>query len=111
MEQISRVHHDNWGVYGVRKICRQLHREGIVVARRTVARLMRKLGVHGTRRGTKIRTTIRDEGHERADDLLKRDFTGVRPNQRWSLIHTRDDLGRGVCVAFVVDVQSRAIVG
>ncbi|MFF0033335.1 IS3 family transposase [Streptomyces avermitilis] len=61
--QISRVHTDNFSVYGVRKIWRQLHREGIPVARRTG--LMRDLGLQGARRGKKIRTTIRGEGHER----------------------------------------------
>ncbi len=68
--QISRVHADNFGVYGVRKVWRQLHREGISVARCTVARLIRDLGLEGARRGKKIRTTIRDDGHERASDLL-----------------------------------------
>ncbi|WP_037664839.1 IS3 family transposase, partial [Streptomyces griseofuscus] len=73
--QISRVHTDNFSVYGVRKVWRQLHREGIPVARCTVARLMRDLGLEGARRGKKIRTTIRDDGHDRAGDLLQRDFT------------------------------------
>ncbi|MGW0876412.1 IS3 family transposase [Streptomyces sp. NPDC002740] len=64
--QISRVHTDNFSVYGVRKAWRQLHREGIPVARCTVARLMRDLGLEGARRGKKIRTTIRDDGQEGA---------------------------------------------
>ncbi|MFC9757297.1 IS3 family transposase [Streptomyces sp. NPDC056921] len=57
--RISRVHTDNFSVYGVRKVWRQPHREGIVVARRTVARLMRELALQGARRGRKIRTTQR----------------------------------------------------
>ncbi|GAA2338664.1 hypothetical protein GCM10010431_72590 [Streptomyces kunmingensis] len=69
--QISRVLTDNFSVYGVRMVWRQLHREGIPVARCTVARLMRDLGPEGARRGKKIRTTIRDDGHERADGLLR----------------------------------------
>ncbi|MFI1373714.1 IS3 family transposase [Streptomyces longwoodensis] len=81
--QISRVHADNFGVYGVRKVWRQLHREGVPVARCTVARMMRALGLEGVRRGKRIRTTIRDDGHERASDLLRRDFTASGPNERW----------------------------
>ncbi|MEE1928844.1 IS3 family transposase [Streptomyces sp. TRM 70351] len=81
--QISRVNADNFGVYGVRKVWRQMHREGIPVACCTVARLIRDLGLEGARRGKKIRTTIRDDGRERACDLLGRDFTASRPNERW----------------------------
>jgi putative transposase len=110
--QISRVHAANYGVYGVRKVWRQLHREGVVVARCTVARLMRELGLQGVRRGKKLRTTVRDDSHERAIDLLKRDFTAVRPNQRWVADFTHVATWSGVVyVAFVVDVFSRAIVG
>ncbi|MFQ6144665.1 IS3 family transposase [Streptomyces seoulensis] len=110
--QISRVHADNFGVYGVRKVWRQLHRERIPVARRTVARLMRDLGLEGARRGKKIRTTIRDDGHERASDLLRRDFTASGPNERWVADFTYVATWSGIVyVAFVVDVFSRAIVG
>ncbi|MGW0425470.1 IS3 family transposase [Streptomyces sp. NPDC003015] len=109
---ISRVHTDNFGVYGVRKVWRQLHREGIPVARCTVARLMRDLGLEGARRGKKIRTTIRDDGQERAADLLRRDFTASRPNERWVADFTYVATSSGIVyVAFVVDVFSRAIVG
>ena len=111
-QHISRVHADNYGVYGVRKVWRQLGREGVVVARCTVARLMGELGLEGVRRGKKLRTTIRDAGHERADDLLNRDFTASRPNQRWVADFTYVMTWAGVVyVAFVVDVYSRAIVG
>ncbi|MFC8872753.1 IS3 family transposase [Streptomyces sp. NPDC057148] len=110
--QISRVHADNFGVYGVRKVWRQLHREGIPVARCTVGRLMRDLGLEGARRGKKIRTTICDDGHERACDLLRRDFTASRPNERWVADFTYVITWSGIVyVAFVVDVFSRAIVG
>ncbi|WP_327667833.1 MULTISPECIES: IS3 family transposase [unclassified Streptomyces] len=110
--QISRVHADNYGVYGVRKVWRQLHREGIEAARCTVARLMRDLGLEGARRGKKIRTTIRDDGHDRAADLLQRDFTASRPNERWVADFTYVATWSGIVyVAFVVDVFSRAIVG
>ncbi|MEU2266760.1 IS3 family transposase [Streptomyces olindensis] len=107
--QISRVHADNFSVYGVRKVWRQLHREGIPVARCTVARLMRDLGLEGVRR---IRTTVRDDGQDRAGDLLRRDFTASRPNERWVADLTYVATWSGtVYVAFVVDVFSRAIVG
>ncbi|MFD9445995.1 IS3 family transposase [Streptomyces sp. NPDC060006] len=110
--QISRIHTDNFSVYGVRKVWRQLHREGIPVARCTVARLMRDLGLEGARRGKKIRTTIRDDGQERAADLLRRDFTASRPNERWVADFTYVATWTGIVyVAFVVDVFSRAIVG
>ncbi|WP_426570368.1 IS3 family transposase [Streptomyces canus] len=109
---ISRVHTDNFSVYGVRKVWRQLHREGIPAARCTVARLMRDLGLEGVRRGKKIRTTIRDDGQERAADLLRRDFTASSPNERWVADFTYVATWSGVVyVAFVVDVFSRAIVG
>ncbi|MFJ8768752.1 IS3 family transposase [Streptomyces clavifer] len=102
--QISRVHADNCSVYGVRKVWRQLHREGTPVARCTVARLMRDLGLQGVRRGR----SIRDDGHDRADDLLQRDFTASRPNERWVADFTYVSTWSGVVyVAFVVDVFSR----
>ncbi|WP_185148968.1 IS3 family transposase [Streptomyces sp. Ag109_O5-1] len=80
--QISRIHADNFSVYGVRKAWRQLHREGIPAARCTVARLMRDPGPEGVRRGKKIRTSVRDDSQDRAGDLLRRDFTASRPNER-----------------------------
>ncbi|MFF5408448.1 IS3 family transposase [Streptomyces misionensis] len=107
---ISRVRADNFSVYGVRKVWRQLHHEGVPVARCTVARLMRALCPKGVRRVRSIRTTIRDGGQERADDLLQRDFTASRPMSggRFAL---RLHLVGIVYVAFVIDVLSRAIVG
>lgn len=83
-----------------------------MVARPTVARLMRELALQGARRGRKIRTTIRNDGHERASDLLGRDFTASRPNERWVADFTYAATWSGIVyVAFVVDVFSRAIVG
>ncbi|MBN6052830.1 IS3 family transposase, partial [Nonomuraea sp. RK-328] len=82
------------------------------VARCTVARLMGELGLEGARRGKKVRTTVRDHGHERAGDLLNRDFTASHPNQRWVADFTYVMTWACVVyVAFVVDVYSRAIVG
>src|SRR5690606_4768637 len=71
--EIMRVWKDNFEVYGAYKVWRELGRQGIAVARCTVERLMRQLGIAGVRRGKKIRTTVRDERHERAGDLLRRD--------------------------------------
>jgi putative transposase len=111
-EQIRRVHADNYGVYGACKVWRQLQREGHQVARCAVERRMRALGLHGVRRGKQIRTTVRDDRHELAGDLVQRDFTAERPNQTWVADFTHVAAWRGVVyVAFVVDVFSRAIVG
>ncbi|MEV5712202.1 IS3 family transposase [Actinoallomurus sp. NPDC052274] len=110
--EITRVFEDNYRVYGARKIWRQLCREGHIVARCTVERLMRELGLAGARRGKKIRTTMPGEGHGRAADLLKRDFTAAAPNRRWVADFTHVATWAGVVyVAFVVDIFSRAIVG
>jgi putative transposase len=82
------------------------------VARCTVERLMRELGLHGARRDRKIRTSVRDDGHEQAVDLLRRDFTADSPNRRWVADFTHVSTWADVfCVAFVVDIFSRAIVG
>ncbi len=81
--EIARVHAANFGVYGARKVWRQLNREGIVVARCTVQRLMRELGLQGARRGKVKRTTTPDEQATRPADLVNRDFLADRPNQLW----------------------------
>ncbi|WP_230298711.1 IS3 family transposase [Actinomadura coerulea] len=110
--EITRIYEDNYRVYGARKVWRQLQREGHAVARCTVERLMRELGLHGARRGRKVRTTIRDDRHERATDLLRRDFTAGSPNRRWVADFTHVTTWAGVVyVAFVVDIFSRAVVG
>ncbi|MEV4001930.1 IS3 family transposase [Actinomadura sp. NPDC049753] len=109
---MTRIFEANFRVYGARKVWRQLQREGHQVARCTVERLMRELGLHGARRGRKIRTTVRDDGHERAVDLLRRDFTASSPNRRWVADFTHVTTCAGVVyVAFVVEIFSRAIVG
>ena len=81
--EIRRVHAENFGVYGARKVWRQLHREGVAVARCTVARLMRELGLEGVRRGKPRRTTTPDAATDRPADLVERDFSASRPNQLW----------------------------
>jgi putative transposase len=80
---MTRVHEDNYGVYGVRKLWRQLRREGFEVGRDQVRRLMVELGLNGVRRGKKKRTTIPGESAVRPRDLVGRDFGASRPNQLW----------------------------
>ena len=79
--EIQRVWEDNFRVYGVRKVWRQLGREGFKVARCTVARLMRQMGLQGAVRGRKFKTTVPAEGTARPADLVNRDFrpSGAQP--------------------------------
>jgi putative transposase len=110
--EISRVHKENYEVYGADKVWRQLHREGIPAARCTVERLMRELGIAGVRRGQKVRTTVPGKDGNRAGDLLNRDFTAPAPNRRWVADFTYVAAWSGIVyVAFVVDIYSRAVVG
>ena len=110
--EIARVWKENLQVYGVRKVWRQLHREGTVVARCTVARLMSDLGLAGAVRGKRIRTINPADVAERPGDLANRDFTAERPNRRWVSDFTYVATWRGfVYVALVIDVFSRRIVG
>jgi putative transposase len=111
-ELISRVHGENYGVYGARKVWRELGRQGHTVARCTVERLMRELGLAGAVRGRKVRTTVPDPAHQRAPDLVKRDFVAPAPNRCWVADFTYVAAHAGtVYVAFVVDTFSRRIVG
>jgi putative transposase len=110
--EIRRVHDDNFGVYGARKLWRQLHREGISVARCTVERLMRELGLEGVRRGKTHRTTTPEAAAARPADLVERDFSAIRPNQLWVADLTYVATWSGfVYVAFILDAFSRFIVG
>ena len=110
--EIRRVWEENFRVYGVRKVWRQLNREQIKVAKCTVERLMRKLGLQGVRRGKGYKTTIPDDAAARPADLVNRDFTATRPNQLWVADITFVATWRGVVyVAFVIDVFARCIVG
>jgi putative transposase len=77
--EIARVHKDNFEVYGARKVWRQLHREGIVVGRDRVARLMGELGIAGVVRGSKRRSTTPAEAAERPTDLVERNFSAPAP--------------------------------
>jgi putative transposase len=109
---IGRIHADNYGVYGARKVWHELCREGTKVARCTVERLMRRAGLAGAVRGRKVRTTVPDAAGQRAADRVNRDFTAQCPNRTWVADFTYVATWSGIVyVAFVVDVYSRAIVG
>ena len=110
--EIRRVWQANFAVYGVRKVWRQLKREGLAVARCTVARLMRQMGLAGAVRGRKFKTTIPDTAAVRPPDLVEREFIAPCPNRLWVADLTYVATWRGfVYVAFVIDVFSRRIVG
>ena len=110
--EIRRVWEANFQVYGARKVWRQLNREGVAVARCTVERLMRQMGLQGVVRGRKFKTTIADDGATRPVDLVNRDFTATRPNELRVADLTYVATWRGfVFVAFVIDAFSRSIVG
>jgi putative transposase len=110
--EIERVWRENRQVYGVRKVWKQLQREGIAAARCTVERLMRAKGLQGVVRGKKFKTTIPDESALRPPDRVERNFTATRPNQLWVADLTYVATWQGfVYVAFVIDVFSRKIVG
>jgi putative transposase len=110
--EIARVHAENFGVYGARKVWRQLHREGITVARCAVERLMGELHLEGARRGKTRRTTTPDAATVRPADLVERDFSASRPNQLWVADLTYVATWSGlVYVALVVDAFSRFLVG
>jgi len=111
-KEIDRVWHENRGVYGARKVWKQLGREDIPVARCTVERLMRKLELQGVVRGRRPKTTIPDDAAARPADLVQRDFTATRPNQLWVADLTYVATWSGfVYTAFVIDAYSRKIVG
>jgi hypothetical protein len=109
---IHRVYRENFEVYGVRKVWRQLNRENIGAARCTVERLMRALGLQGAVRGRKCRTTIADDSAERPLDRVNRQFQATRPNELWVGDFTYVATWAGfVYVAFVIDVFARRIIG
>ena len=111
-QEIRRVFAENFGVYGVRKVWRQMKREGIDVARCTVARLMRQMGLQGVVRGKSIRTTFSDAAAPCPRDRFNRQFTAPRPNALWVSDFTFVATWSGfVYVAFVIDAFARRIVG
>ncbi len=110
--EIQRVYDENFLVYGAYKVWRQLNREQSTVARCTVERLMRPLGLRGAVRGRSCRTTISDDAAGRPADLVNRQFKATRPNQLWVADITFVATWTGfVYVAFVIDVYARRIVG
>ena len=110
--EIRRVWDENFQVYGVRKIWRQLGREGIAVARCTVARLMRQMGLQGIVRGKAVRTTISDKAAPCPLDRVNRNFRAPAPNRLWVSDFTYVATWPGfVYVAFVIDAYARRIVG
>jgi putative transposase len=113
VEHVQRVYDENLAVYGADKIWAQLNDEGIRVARCTVERLMRHMGLQGNRRGrTWVITTIGDERLERPADLVDRGFAAPAPNRLWVADITYVKTHSGwVYVAFVIDVFSRMVVG
>ena len=110
--EIARVHAENFGVYGAPKVWAQLNREGHRVARCTVERLMRDLGLRGVTRGKPRRTTVADDAAQRPRDLVERRFSAVAPNRLWvaDITYVRTWSGF-VYAAFVTDAYSRRIVG
>lgn len=110
--EIDRVFKDNFGVYGVRKVWRQMKREGFDVARCTVARLMKAQGLQGVIRGRPVRTTVSDKAAPCPLDLVNRQFRAPRPNVLWLSDFTYVATWQGfVYVAFVIDAYARRIVG
>ncbi len=111
-DEIQRVWEENFRVYGVRKVWRQLQRESFDVARCTVARLMRAMGLRGVVRGKAVRTTVSDKAAPCPLDRVNRDFKAPRPNVLWVADFTYVATWTGfVHVAFVVDAFARRIVG
>ena len=112
MPHIERVWHANMQVYGAEKVWKQMNREDIAVARCTVERLMRRLGLEGVRRGKTVRTTTSDTSAPCPLDRVNRQFQADRPNQLWVSDFTYVSTWQGwLYVAFVVDVFARRIVG
>lgn len=109
---IERVHADNYGVYGARKVHAELHRQGHQVARCTVERLMKAAGLRGISRAKGPRTTVPGTGPDTRPDLVQREFTADGPDQLWvaDITYCRTFAGWAYA-AFVIDVHSRRVVG
>ena len=109
---IEEVHAANYGVYGIRKVHAELHRQGLPIARCTVSRLMKAAGLRGISRAKGPRTTVPGRGPETRPDLVQRAFTATGPDQLWvaDITYCRTFAG-WVYAAFVTDVFSRRVVG
>ena len=111
-QEIKRVHESSFGLYGTRKVWHQLRREGIVVAKCTVERLMRVMGLEGVRRGKTTVTTVSDPKAPCPLGKVNREFRVSRPNALWVVDFTYVHTWTGfVYVAFVIDAYARRIVG
>jgi putative transposase len=111
-DEIQRVYAENFSVYGARKVWRQLRREGESVARCTVERLMKRLGLQGAVRGKPVKTTVSDKKTPCPQDKVNRQFHAQRPNALWLSDFTYVATWAGfVYVAFIVDAYARRIVG
>jgi putative transposase len=112
MPLIEEIHAESGATYGARRITRALRHKGIEVARCTIERLMRELGIEGVIRGQRRRTTVPEPSAPRPPDLVDRNFTATRPDQLWvaDMTYVRTWSGWAY-VAFVLDVYSRMIVG
>jgi len=112
LPQVEQVWQANMQVYGADKVWKQMNREGTAVARCTVERLMKRLGLQGVRRGKVVRTTIQDRAVPCPLDRVNRQFKADRPNQLWVSDFTYVSTWQGwLYVAFVIDVFARRIVG
>lgn len=110
--EIGRVWKANYSCYGPRRVHKQLRREGYVVARCTVGRLMADMGIRGVQRGRRRFTTVPDHGAARPPDLVDRRFVASRPNELWLADITYCSTWEGwLYVSFVLDVHSRTIAG
>ena len=110
--EIARVFAENFAVYGVRKVWRQMQREGFAIARCTVERLMQSMGLQGVIRGKPIRTTVQDKAMPCPLDHVNRQFNAPAPNVLWVSDFTYVATWAGfVYVAFVIDTYARRIVG
>ncbi len=112
MVDIRDVWDRNLQVYGARKVWRQMHREGKLIARCTVERLMQHMGIEGVRRGKRVRTTVPDTSRPCPRDLVCRAFHADRPNRLWVADSTYVSTWQGwLYVAFVIDAFAKRIVG
>ena len=109
---IERIWQTNWQVYGANQVWRQMRHEGIHVARCTVERLMRRLGLQGAHRGKKVRTTVADKFATCPLDHVNRQFHAKRPNELWVSDFTYVSTWQSwLYIAFVIDVFARRIIG
>ena len=110
--EIKRVWDENNQVYGIRKVWHQLQRETFTIARCTVARLMKRLAIHGVIRGKVKNTTVPDKGQPCPKDKVNRKFRAPAPNMLWVSDFTDVSTWQGfVCVAFIIDTFADKIVG